>query len=112
MSLFKMQKDLAEMRQAVAETTVILKRTELEYEEANSKANQWHSRAELALREGNEDLARKELEKKVSERKIAEKSKKILEEKTHELEVFKQSVKQLENQIKIAEVNAKIFKTR
>lgn len=105
-TLAEMQGDLVEMRQAVDHTTAVLKRTELEYKEANSKANQWHSRAELALKEGNEDLARKELEKKVPERKIAEKSKKILEEKTQELEVFKRTVKQLEN--KIAEVKAKI----
>jgi|AGSF01.1.fsa_nt_gi phage shock protein A, PspA len=81
MSLFEMQKDLAEMRQAVAETTAILKRTELEYEEANSKANQWHSRAELALREGNEDLARKELEKRFPSVKLEKNPKKFWKRK-------------------------------
>lgn len=105
-TLAEMQEDLVKMRQAVEHTTAVIKRTELEYEEANSKANKLHSRAELALKEGNEDLARKELEKKVPERKIAEKSKKILEEKTQELEVFKRTVKQLEN--KIAEVKSQI----
>lgn len=105
-TLAEMQEDLVKMRQAVDHTTAVIKRTELEYEEANSKANQWHSRAELALKKGNEELARKELEKKVPERKIAEKSKKFLEEKRQELEVFKRTVKQLEG--KIAEVKAKI----
>ncbi|MGL4499510.1 MAG: PspA/IM30 family protein [Planktothrix sp.] len=105
-TLAEMQENLAKMRQAVAHTTSIIKRTELQYQQANSQANQWNSGAELALSKGDEDLARKALERKVSERKIAEKSKKILEEKTHELEVFKHSVEQLET--KIAEVKAKI----
>ena len=105
-TLAEMQKDLAEMRQAVAHTTAVIKRTELQYQQANSQANQWHSRAELALRKGVEDLAKEALEHEVSKRKIAEKSKKILEEKNHELTVFKESVEQLEN--KIAEVKAKI----
>ncbi|WRH65658.1 MAG: PspA/IM30 family protein [Planktothrix sp. GU0601_MAG3] len=105
-TLAEMQENLAKMRQAVDHTTAIIKRTELQYQQANSQANQWHSGAELALRKGDEDLAKKALERKVSALKIAEKSKKILAEKTHELTLFKQGVEQLEN--KIAEVKAKI----
>lgn len=57
----EMQGDLVSMRQAVAQAIATQKRTERQGEQATRMAQEWYSRAQLALQKGKEDSAREAL---------------------------------------------------
>ena len=57
----EMQGDLVSMRQAVAQAIATQKRTERQSQQANRMAQEWYSRAQLALQKGDEDKAREAL---------------------------------------------------
>lgn len=56
-----MQGNLIQLRQAVAQAIATQKRTERQHAQAKNNAQEWYNRAELALQQGNEDLARQAL---------------------------------------------------
>ena len=56
-----MQGDLVSMRQAVAQAIATQKRTERQSEQATRMAQEWYSRAQLALQKGDENKAREAL---------------------------------------------------
>jgi phage shock protein A len=56
-----MQVDLVSMRQAVAQAIATQKRTERQHEQATRGAQEWYSRAQLALQKGDEATAREAL---------------------------------------------------
>ncbi|MEL6935449.1 MAG: PspA/IM30 family protein, partial [Cyanobacteria bacterium J06607_17] len=60
-SIMDMQEDLVQMRQAVAGAIASKKRVEQQQEKAQSEANTWTQRAQLALQKGDENLAREAL---------------------------------------------------
>ena len=47
-SIIDMQEDLVQLRQAVASAIATQKRSQQQYHQAESQANQWYSRAQLA----------------------------------------------------------------
>ncbi|MFB2835518.1 PspA/IM30 family protein [Floridanema evergladense] len=62
----EMQEDLIQLRQAVAAAIATKKRTERDVNNAQSHAETWYSRAQLALEKGNEQLAREALVRRKS----------------------------------------------
>lgn len=60
-ALDDMQSDLVKIRQAYAEATASRRRMEQKWLQVDAVANDWYSRAQLALRNGNEGLAREAL---------------------------------------------------
>ena len=54
----EMQKDLLRVRQAYAETTSSQRRLEKSKKQLDSQANDWYTRAQLAMKKSNEGLAR------------------------------------------------------
>ena len=60
-SVADMQSDLVKLRQAVALAIASQKRLRSQAEQASSQATTWYERAELALKKGEEDLAREAL---------------------------------------------------
>lgn len=62
----EMQNDLIQLRQAVAAAIATQKRTERQAHQAQSTADGWYQRAQLALQQGNETLAREALTKRRS----------------------------------------------
>ena len=54
----EMQSDLIQVRQAAAQAIAIHKRTERQASQADSTAEEWYRRAQLALQKGDETLAR------------------------------------------------------
>ncbi len=56
-----MQGDLVSMRQAVAQAIATQKRTERQSQQAARMAQEWYSRAQLALQKGDDDSAREAL---------------------------------------------------
>ena len=56
-----MQSDLISMRQAVAQAIATQKRTERQSEQATRTAQEWYSRAQMALQKGDDNTAREAL---------------------------------------------------
>lgn len=65
-AVLEMQEDLIALRQAVAAAIATKKRTERDVNHAQSHAETWYSRAQLALEKGSEQLAREALVKRKS----------------------------------------------
>lgn len=65
-TVLEMQDNLIQLRQAVAAAIATQKRTERDVNNAQSHADSWYSRAQLALEKGNEQLAREALVKRKS----------------------------------------------
>ncbi len=63
-TVMELQGNLVQLRQAVAQTIAIQKRTERQIASAQSTAEEWYRRAQLALQQENESLAREALTKR------------------------------------------------
>ncbi|MEC4818311.1 MAG: PspA/IM30 family protein [Scytonema sp. PMC 1069.18] len=63
-TVLEMQDNLVQLRQAVAQAIATQKRTERQISTAQSTAEEWYRRAQLALQQGNEPLAREALTKR------------------------------------------------
>ncbi|KAK9830250.1 hypothetical protein WJX72_010583 [[Myrmecia] bisecta] len=62
----EMQTDLIRMRQASAQVVASQKQIEAKYKQAAQTADEWYQRAELALRKGDEELAKEALKRRKS----------------------------------------------
>ena len=65
-TVMNMQEDLVQLRQAVAQAIATQKRTQRQAAQAQSNAEEWYRRAQLALQQGNEDMAREALTRRSS----------------------------------------------
>ncbi|KAL5703334.1 hypothetical protein ACHQM5_028436 [Ranunculus cassubicifolius] len=65
-AILDMDKDLANMRLAASQVLASQKHLEKKYEAANRASEDWHQRAQLALRKGDESLAREALKRRKS----------------------------------------------
>lgn len=72
-ALVDMQKDLVKVRQSYAEITSSQRRLAKERDEAEDNAEHWLKRAELALRAGNDALAKEALARKQQQLDVAKK---------------------------------------
>ena len=63
-SVADMQSDLIKLRQAVATAIASQKRIQNQAEQAENQAQTWYQRAELALKKGEEDLAKEALSRR------------------------------------------------
>jgi len=100
-----MSEDHYQMRQAVAQAIAAQKRIERQYEQAQQNVDEWQRRAELALRNNNEALAREALVRKKTFAETAQSLKRQLDEQTKQVEVLKANMTKLES--KIAEAKTK-----
>ncbi|MGQ9836447.1 MAG: PspA/IM30 family protein, partial [Cyanobacteriota bacterium] len=94
-----MAEDHFQMRQAVAQAIASQKRTERQYEQMLQNINEWQKRAELALRNNNEDLARQALMRKKTLSENAQSIKRQLDEQTKQVEILKTNMTKLESKI-------------
>jgi len=65
-AMAEMQNHLIQLRQAVAQALATQTRTERQGQQAQTLAQEWYNRAELALRQGDEPLARQALSRRQS----------------------------------------------
>jgi len=100
-----MSEDHYQMRQAVAQAIAAQKRIERQYEQAQQSVDEWQRRAELALRNNNEALAREALVRKKTFAETAQSLKRQLDEQTKQVEILKSNMTKLES--KIAEAKTK-----
>jgi len=111
-SIIDMQEDLVQLRQAVAQAIATQKRTEQQYQKANTEANNWQSRAQLALQKGDENLAREALLRKKTNGDTAATLKAQLDQQYGQVETFKRNLIALESKISEAKTKKDMLKAR
>lgn len=104
-AVIDMQEDLIQLRQAVAASIATQKRTERQYSQTQSQADEWYRRAQLALQKGDDNLAREALTRRKTYQETAAAMKAQLEQQSTVVNQLKQNMRQLEG--KIADAKAK-----
>ena len=111
-SIIDMQEDLVQLRQAVAQTIATQKRTEQQYNKAQTEANSWQQRAQLALQKGDENLARQALERKKGNSETAAALKGQLDAQSGQVDTLKRNLIALESKISEAKTKKDMLKAR
>lgn len=111
-SIMDMQEDLVQLRQAVAGAIATQKRSQQQYNQAQSQANQWQQRAQLALQKGDENLAREALVRKKTHAETAAMIKAQLDPQSGQVEGLKRNLIQLESKISEAKTKKNMLKAR
>ncbi|MGD1905209.1 MAG: PspA/IM30 family protein [Leptolyngbyaceae cyanobacterium] len=111
-AIIDMQEDLVQMRQAVAKAIASQKRVEQQHNKAQSEANTWQQRAQLALQKGNEDMAREALTRKKSQAETAAALKTQLDGQKNQVDQLKKSLIGLESKISEAKTKKDMLKAR
>ena len=111
-AVIDMQEDLVQLRQAVAQAIANQKRSEQQYNQAQSQANQWESRAKLALQKGEEGLAREALQRKKGYTETANTMKLTLDQTLGQVDALKRNLIQLESKISEAKTKKNMLKAR
>ena len=107
-----MQEDLIQLRQAVARAIANQKRTEQQYNKNQQEANTWQQRAQLALKKGDESLAREALLRKKSFSDTAGTLKQQLDQQSATVETLKRNLIALESKISEAKTKKDMLKAR
>jgi phage shock protein A len=111
-SIMDMQEDLVQLRQAVASSIAAQRRTEQQYNQAQSQADQWQQRAQLALQKGDENLAREALTRKKTHSETATTLKTSLDQQTSQVDTLKRNLMALESKISEARTKKDMLKAR
>jgi len=104
-AVMEMQDNLLQLRQGVAQAIATQKRTERQAASAQSTAEEWYRRAQLALQQGNEPLAREALTKRQSYVDAAKTFSSQIGEQIEIVDRLKKDMRSLE--LKIAEAKTK-----
>ena len=111
-SVEDMQNDLVKLRQAVATAIASQKRIQNQAEQANTQAATWYERAEMALRKGEEDLAREALARRKTCQDTATALTTQLNSQAGQVESLKKSLVSLEGKIAEAKTKKDMLKAR
>lgn len=104
-TIIDMQNDLVQIRQAVATAIATQKRTERQYQQQETTAQEWYRRAQLALQKGQEDLAKEALVRRKTYEHTGTTIKAQLEQQVQIINQLKSNMRLLED--KLAEAKAK-----
>jgi phage shock protein A len=111
-SVTDMQADLVKLRQAVATAIASQKRLQNQAEEAASKDKYWLGKAELALKETREDLAREALTRRKTYSETAAALNAQISSQAGQVETLKRSLTALEGKIAEAKTKKDMLKAR
>ena len=111
-TVLDMQEDLIQLRQAVAQAIATQKRTERQCSQAETTANEWYRRAQLALQKGDEHLAREALTRRKSYQETAEAMKGQLEQQSAVVTQLRQNMMKLESKISEAKTKKDLYIAR
>lgn len=101
----QMQENLVQLRQGIAQAIATQKRTERQAVAAQSHSQEWYRRAQLAIQQGNEPLAREALTKR---RAYTETAKALFDQIGQQNEVVTRLKKDMRTlELKIAEAKTK-----
>ncbi|BEV35925.1 PspA/IM30 family protein [Synechococcus sp. M16CYN] len=111
-SVADMQSDLVKLRQAVAIALASQKRLRNQAEQAESQAKTWYERAELALKKGEETLARDALTRRKTFQETATSLGTQARSQDSQVETLKKSLMALEGKIAEAKTKKDMLKAR
>lgn len=111
-ALMDMQADLVKLRQAVATAVASQKRIERQASQARAQADHWYGRAQLALKGGDEELAREALVQRKTHTDNAQTLGRQLEAQAGQVETLKRSLRKLEGQIAQSKTKKDTLKAR
>ncbi len=111
-AIIDMQEDLVQLRQAVASAIASQKRTQQQYDKAQSEANSWYQRAQLALQKGDESLAKEALSRKKAQSDAATSLKTQLDQQATNVDALKRNLIALEGKISEAKTKKDMLKAR
>jgi len=111
-SIIDMQEDLVQLRQAVARSIAGQKRTHQQFNQAQTEANNWQQRAQLAIQKGDENLAREALVRKKTHAETAGTLKTSLDQQTTQVDALKRNLIALESKISEAKTKKDMLKAR
>jgi phage shock protein A len=111
-SVADMQEDLVKLRQAVAMAIASQKRLENQAVQANEQIKNWFSRAELALKKGEDDLAKEALSRKKSFQETFESLSTQSQKQNAQVEKLKKGLLLLERKIAEARTKKDMLKSR
>mmetsp|Transcript_38875 Transcript_38875/g.110012 ORF Transcript_38875/g.110012 Transcript_38875/m.110012 type:complete len:321 (-) Transcript_38875:103-1065(-) len=107
-----MQGDLIKMRQGAAQVIASQKQLENKYAQAQSTADEWYRRAELALTKGEEDLAREALQRKKTYQTQADQWKAQMGAQTKAVDQLMANTRLLEQKLQEAKAKKDTLKAR
>jgi phage shock protein A len=107
-----MQQDLIGLRQAVAQAIATQKRTERQASQAQSTAQEWYERAQLALSKGDENLAREALTRRKSYQETAKAMQAQLAQQAGVVTKLKENMRTLESKISEAKTKKDLYIAR
>lgn len=108
----EMQENLVQLRQAVAQAIATQKRTQRQAHQAESTGEEWYRRAQLALQQGNDTLAREALTKRKSYQETATAMKGQIEQQLVVVVRLKKDMQMLESKISEAKTKKDMFIAR
>ncbi len=111
-AVLDMQEELIQLRQAVAQAIATQKRTERQCSQAQTTADEWYRRAQLALGKGDEVLAREALTRRKSYQETAEVMKTQIEQQSVIVTQLKQNMMKLESKISEAKTKKDLYIAR
>lgn len=111
-AVLDMQEDLIQLRQAVAQAIATQKRTERQCSQAQTTADEWYRRAQLALQKGEETLAREALTRRKSYQDTAEAMRSQIEQQSTIVTQLKQNMMKLESKISEAKTKKDLYIAR
>jgi len=111
-TVLDMQEDLIQLRQAVAQAIATQKRTERQASQAQTTADEWYRRAQLALQKGDDGLAKEALTRRKSYQDTAEAMKGQLEQQSTIVTQLKQNMMKLESKISEAKTKKDLYIAR
>ena len=100
-----MQRDLIQLRQAVAQAIATQKRTERQQHQTQTLAQEWYNRAQLALQKGQEDQAREALAQRHTYQRMGTQLANHISEQKGAIAQLKSNMRDLE--VKIADVRTR-----
>jgi phage shock protein A len=107
-----MQQDLIQLRQAVAQAIATQKRTERQASQAQSTADEWYNRAQLALSKGDENLAREALTRRKTYQETAQAMQAQLSQQSGVVTKLKENMRTLESKISEAKTKKDLYIAR
>jgi len=107
-----MQSDLVSMRQAVAQAIATQKRTERQSEQAARTAQEWYSRAQMALQKGDDNTAREALTRRQTYAQTAQTLSAQIAQQKDIVGQLKQNMMTLESQISDARTKKDMYIAR
>ncbi len=111
-AIIDMQEDLVQMRQAVAGAIASQKRVQQQAVKAQSAADTWQQRAQLALQKGEEDLAREALVRKKTYAETSAGLNGQLAQQSGTVDTLKRQLIALESKISEAKTKKDMLKAR